>query len=373
MSKLLITGSRCISEAGLAFARRAVQRARQLDYEVIVGDASGVDEAVMQECDKLGVTCTVVGAYDRLRRRTPSCKVIRRQGSYIQRDRYMAEQCSMCLAIWNGESRGTKATYDFVVELGKTAWLKTFHSEDSRGERPAREEGSAMNVKEDCTMKIVSAYWTAQVNMLRVRCSCGHTFNHRSDRWKVRCPRCKRHANLGNLRDYYLKEGFAMDWVNIWTDGACSGNPGPGGWAAILRWNGHEREVTGHELETTNNRMELTAVIEGLAALKKPCSVTVTTDSQYVIGIMTLNWKRKANHDLVERLDALCAEHDVTFAHVRGHAGHPMNERADELACMERDRARWRADRKERIGHQYYDIAMREGDIETLQDYWAGV
>ena len=273
MKLLLITGSRRISEAGLAFARRAVQRARQLDYEVIVGDATGIDEAVMQECHRLGVTCTVVGAYNRLRRRTPSCREVRRSGSYIQRDRYMAEQCSMCLAIWNGESRGTKATYDFAVELGKTAWLKAFHSQDSRGESPAQ------------------------------------------------------------------AGGVAMTHIDIWTDGACSGNPGPGGWAAILQWNGHEREVTGHEVEATNNRMELTAVIEGLAALKKPCSVAVTTDSQYVIGIMTLSWKRKANHDLVKRLDALCKEHEVKFAHVRGHAGHPMNERADELACIERDRA----------------------------------
>jgi len=152
MNKLLITGSRNISEAGLAFARRAVQRAHQLDYEVIVGDASGVDEAVMQECHRLGVTCTVVGAYNRLRRRTPSCKVIQRQGSYIQRDRYMAEQCSMCLAVWNGESRGTKATYDFAVELGKTAWLKTFQCEDSRGERPA----NSLEVKNMRTVQI----WT---------------------------------------------------------------------------------------------------------------------------------------------------------------------------------------------------------------------
>ena len=127
---LLITGSRCISQRGLAYARRVVERARQLDYEVIVGDASGIDDAVMRCCDELGVACTVVGAYNRLRRRTASCKVVTVSGSYIQRDRYMAEQCDFCLAIWNGSSRGTKTTYDFAVKLGKTAWLKTFTSED---------------------------------------------------------------------------------------------------------------------------------------------------------------------------------------------------------------------------------------------------
>ena len=134
MSKrLLITGSRHISKAGRIYARRAVQRAHELGYEIIVGDALGVDAVVMLECDRLGVTCTVVGAYNRLRRRTPSCKVVQYPSSYIQRDQYMAEQCDLCLAIWNGKSRGTKATYDFAVELGKTAWLKTFHSEDNQG------------------------------------------------------------------------------------------------------------------------------------------------------------------------------------------------------------------------------------------------
>ena len=142
---LLVTGSRSISEAGLAYARKAVQRAHDLDYDVIVGDASGIDDAVMRECDKLGVACTVVGAYDKLRRRTASCSVYAVSGSYIQRDKYMAERCDLCLAVWNGKSRGTKATYDFAVELSKTAWLKTFHSEDSRGERPANSlEGKNM-------------------------------------------------------------------------------------------------------------------------------------------------------------------------------------------------------------------------------------
>jgi len=127
--------------------------------------------------------------------------------------------------------------------------------------------------------------------------------------------------------------------VKIYSDGACSGNPGPGGYAAILQWNGHEQEVVGHERQTTNNRMELTAVIEGLKALKEFCSVIVYTDSQYVIGVMT-GWKRKANYDLLATLDVLCAEHWVTFQHVRGHAGHPLNERADKLAVMQREKAR---------------------------------
>lgn len=127
--------------------------------------------------------------------------------------------------------------------------------------------------------------------------------------------------------------------VKIYADGACGGNPGPGGWAAILQWNSHEREVVGQELLTTNNRMELAAVIEGLRTLKEFCSVTVYTDSQYVIGVMT-GWKRKANHDLLAKLDALCAEHYVVFEYVRGHAGHPLNERADALAAIQREKAR---------------------------------
>ena len=90
-----------------------------------------------------------------------------------------------------------------------------------------------------------------------------------------------------------------MKHVRLYTDGACSGNPGPGGWCAILQWRGHERVVSGGEPNTTNNRMELIAIIEGLRALKEPCRVTVSTDSQYVIGVMAKGWKRKANLDLL--------------------------------------------------------------------------
>jgi ribonuclease HI len=128
--------------------------------------------------------------------------------------------------------------------------------------------------------------------------------------------------------------------IKIYTDGDCSGNPGPGGWAAILEYKGRRREIMGCELQTTNNKMELIAVIHGLEALKEPCSVIVYTDSLYVIGVTSMGWKRKANLDLLAQLDALCAKHDVEFKHVRGHSGDPLNERADKLACRERDKTR---------------------------------
>ena len=122
--------------------------------------------------------------------------------------------------------------------------------------------------------------------------------------------------------------------IQLYTDGACSGNPGPGGWCAILQHNSHERILRGGDPDTTNNRMELTAVIQGLVALKEPCQVAVFTDSEYVVGLMTQNWKRKANLDLLYELDALCAVHEVAFEHIRGHAGHPINERCDRIACQ---------------------------------------
>jgi ribonuclease HI len=134
--------------------------------------------------------------------------------------------------------------------------------------------------------------------------------------------------------------------VELFTDGACSGNPGPGGWGVILRWRGQEKELCGGEAETTNNRMELTAVIEGLKALKRTCRVAVYTDSQYVqqgMAAWIFGWKKKgrltegcsnpvANQDLWRTLDGLAAKHKVTWHWVRGHAGHPENERADALA-----------------------------------------
>ncbi|PZQ46016.1 MAG: ribonuclease HI [Micavibrio aeruginosavorus] len=129
--------------------------------------------------------------------------------------------------------------------------------------------------------------------------------------------------------------------VELFTDGACSGNPGPGGWAALLRYNGHEKEISGGELDTTNNRMEMTAVIEGLAALKKPSTVTVYTDSQYVQRGVTewmKGWKAKGwpsrikNQDLWLRIDSALQTHSVKFVWVRGHDGHIENERVDKLA-----------------------------------------
>ncbi len=129
--------------------------------------------------------------------------------------------------------------------------------------------------------------------------------------------------------------------IMLYTDGACSGNPGPGGYAAILvayDENGNikkERRIHGGEANTTNNRMELRAVIEALKALERPSDVTVVSDSQYVVFTMTKNWKRKANQDLWEELDALCAKHRVTWEYIKGHAGHPYNEECDRLAVLE--------------------------------------
>ena len=133
--------------------------------------------------------------------------------------------------------------------------------------------------------------------------------------------------------------------VSIFTDGACSGNPGPGGWGAILKWANHERELSGGEPYTTNNRMELLAAIAALEALKRPCTVDLHTDSQYLRqGIMQWihGWKRNGwrtadrkpvkNSDLWKRLDEAIARHEVRWHWVRGHAGHALNERADELA-----------------------------------------
>lgn len=136
-----------------------------------------------------------------------------------------------------------------------------------------------------------------------------------------------------------------MNQIELFTDGACRGNPGPGGWGAILRMNHHEKELYGAEAETTNNRMELMAAIAGLEALKRPCQVHLTTDSQYVMKGITEwmpNWKRRGwktstkqpvkNIDLWQRLDDALARHRVTWEWVRGHTGHPENERADALA-----------------------------------------
>ena len=133
--------------------------------------------------------------------------------------------------------------------------------------------------------------------------------------------------------------------VTVHTDGACSGNPGPGGWGAILSFGGHEKELNGGEPHTTNNRMELMAAISALETLKRPCSIDLYTDSEYMRGGITgwINgWKKNGwrtadkkpvkNVDLWKRLDAALVQHDVRWHWVKGHAGHAMNERADELA-----------------------------------------
>lgn len=143
-----------------------------------------------------------------------------------------------------------------------------------------------------------------------------------------------------------------MTVVEIYTDGACRGNPGPGGWGAILRTAGTEKEIWGGELATTNNRMELTAAIRALESLKRPCEVQAYTDSEYVrrgISEWLAEWKRRGwrtsdrkpvkNVDLWQRLDELASGHQVSWHWVKGHAGHPENERADQLANRGLDEA----------------------------------
>ena len=140
-----------------------------------------------------------------------------------------------------------------------------------------------------------------------------------------------------------------MKLVTIYTDGACSGNPGPGGWGAILEYMGHEKELSGGEKNTTNNRMELTAVIKALQALKEPCTVELYSDSKYVIDALEKGWaigwrkrgwiksdkKPALNPDLWDTLLTLVEKHDVRYHWVKGHASNPKNNRCDELAVNE--------------------------------------
>ena len=141
-----------------------------------------------------------------------------------------------------------------------------------------------------------------------------------------------------------------MNKVYLYTDGACSGNPGPGGWACLLKYKDIQKEISGGAKETTNNQMELTAVIEGLSLLKKPCEVELFTDSKYVLegatkwleGWIQKGWKKAdkkpvLNRELWEKLIPLFQKHAITWHWVKGHAGHPENERVDTMACIMRD------------------------------------
>jgi ribonuclease HI len=154
-----------------------------------------------------------------------------------------------------------------------------------------------------------------------------------------------RHARSLDLAGNAADTGQAPPVVEVWTDGACKGNPGPGGWGALLQSGGHERELFGGARETTNNRMELLAVIEALATLKRASRVVVHTDSQYVqqgITSWITQWRRRGwktadgkpvkNLDLWQRLETEAARHEMQWRWVRGHAGNAGNERADELA-----------------------------------------
>jgi len=151
---------------------------------------------------------------------------------------------------------------------------------------------------------------------------------------------------------YKKKDRKSMKKVNIYTDGACSGNPGPGGWGAVLVYHGIEKELCGGERETTNNRMELTAVISALSALKEPCEVELCSDSKYVLDALTKGWAeswrkngwRKAdkkpalNADLWQVLLELVQKHKMTYVWVKGHEGHEYNERCDRMAVAESQR-----------------------------------
>ena len=130
------------------------------------------------------------------------------------------------------------------------------------------------------------------------------------------------------------------DDIVIHTDGACKGNPGPGGWGTVIEQNGNQQKLSGSEPQTTNNRMEMTAVIKGLEAVDPSAKVLISSDSTYVINTMTKGWKRKVNHDLWDQLDRLVKNRDISWRWVRGHSGDRGNELADALATKQAGTAR---------------------------------
>ena len=169
------------------------------------------------------------------------------------------------------------------------------------------------------------------------------------DRKRIALPYAKKSAVEKKTAEKKATSSDKRLHVDIYTDGSCRKNPGPGGWGAVLVYGERELELSGGDAETTNNRMELTGVIEALSKLKSPCDVTLTSDSKYVCDGITKgwaqSWKKKGwkksdgspalNVDLWEKLLELCAYHNVTFVWVKGHAGHPYNERCDEMAQAE--------------------------------------
>lgn len=165
-----------------------------------------------------------------------------------------------------------------------------------------------------------------------------------------------RETNTTENKEHYIPNvpQASKKKVFIYTDGACKGNPGPGGWGSIVVFGDKEKELGGGEADTTNNRMEITAVIEALSILKEPCSVTLTTDSKYVVDSIekgwAINWKRNGwrksdnspalNADLWKKLLVLLESHEVSFVWVKGHNGHPYNERCDKIACSHANKIR---------------------------------
>ena len=193
------------------------------------------------------------------------------------------------------------------------------------------------------SLEIRAGDWDFERNL-----SCGKESEHpenRKHRFISQAFQTPGHPGSRALR-------LSMKHVTIYTDGSCSGNPGPGGWAAVLIYGKHRKEFSGNEAHTTNNRMELRAAVEGLSRLKEPCKVTLYTDSAYLFKAFTEGWIRKwqrngwrtsakkdvENKDLWEQLVELAGRHDITWKKVKGHADNVLNNRVDELAVAARKR-----------------------------------